>query len=91
MTKTRFVEVGAWRTLERFWGSSGRAVFVRPARAEVKVRYGTWSWLGQDRQRQTLDGLHPRELKVGFESIAYARMQIIVPRSSEVTYELNPH
>ena len=88
MTKTRYVEVGAWRTLERFWGSSGRAVFVRPARAEVKVRYG--SWLGQDRQRQTLDGLQPRELKVGFESIAYARMQIIVPRSIQVTYELNP-
>ena len=89
MTKTRFVEVGAWTTLERFWGSSGRAVFVRPVRAEVKVRYG--SWLGQDRQRQTLDGLQPRELKVGFESsIAYARMQIIVPRSVEVTYELKP-
>ena len=88
MTKTRFVEVGAWTTLERFWGSSGRAVFVRPARAEIKVRYG--SWLGQDRQRQTLDGLRHRELKVGFESIAYARMQIIVPRSTEVTYELKP-
>ena len=88
MTKTRFVEVGAWTTLERFWGSSGRAVFVRPARAEVKVRYG--SWLGRDCQRQTLDGLQPRELKVGFESIAYARMQIIVPRSIQVTYELNP-
>ena len=49
-----------------------------------------WSWLGQDRQRQTLDGLHPKELKVGFESIVYARMQILVPRSIEVTYELYP-
>jgi hypothetical protein len=47
-------------------------------------------WLGLDRQRQTLDGLHPRQLKVGFESIAYARMQIIVPRSIEVTYALYP-
>src|SRR3989304_1126398 len=28
MRKTRFVEFGAWATLEWFWGRQGRAVFV---------------------------------------------------------------
>jgi hypothetical protein len=40
MKKARFVPVGSWRTLERFWGGKGRVVFLRPARAEIKVRYG---------------------------------------------------
>lgn len=90
MTKTRYVEVGVWTTLERLWGRTGRAVFVGPARAEIKVRYGNGPGLGTDRQRQTLDGLHPRELRVGVWSLVYARMQILVPRSREVTYDFYP-
>lgn len=88
MTKTRFVEVGAWRTLERFWGRNGRAVFIGPTQAEIKVRYGNGWFFGDDRQRQTLDGLHPRELKVGLGSLVYARMQMLVSRSRQVTYDL---
>ena len=65
MRKTRFAEVGAWTTLERLWGRKGRAVFVGPARAEIKVRYGNGRGLGADLQRQTLDGLHARELRIG--------------------------
>lgn len=87
MRKTRFVEVGAWTTLERLWGRTGRAVFVGPARAEIKVRYGNGRGLGKDLQRQTLDDLHPRELKIGLWSLVYARMQIQVPRSREVAYD----
>lgn len=88
VTKTRFVEVGAWRTLERFWGGKGRAVFLGPPRAEIKVRYGNGWFLGEDGQHQTLDGLHAKELKVGLGSLVYARMQILVSRSRQVTYEL---
>jgi hypothetical protein len=90
MRKTRFVEVGAWRTLEWFWGGKGRAVFLGPARAEIKVRYGNGWVLGEDRQHQTLNGLHPRELKVRLGSLVYARMQILVPRSRQVTYDFYP-
>jgi len=90
MRKTRFAEVGAWTTLERLWGRKGRAVFVEPARAEIKVRYGNGRGLGQDLQRQTLDGLHARELRIGLWSLVYARMQILVPRSREVTYDFYP-
>jgi hypothetical protein len=90
MRKTRFVDVGVWTTLERLWGRTGLAVFVGPARAEIKVRYGNGPGLGTDRQRQTLDGLHPRELRVGVWSLVYARMQILVSRSREVTYDFYP-
>jgi hypothetical protein len=90
MRKTRFVDVGAWTTLERLWGRTGRAVFVGPARAEIKVRYGNGLGLGKDLQRQTLDGLHARELRIGLGSLVYARMQILVPRSREVTYDFYP-
>lgn len=90
MTKTRFVEVEGWTTLERFWGGKGRAVFVAPARAQIQVRYGKGWWFDKDSQHQTLDGLHAKELKVGWASIVYARMQMIVLRSFEVTYEFYP-
>lgn len=83
------MEVGGWRTLERFWGGKGRAVFLGPAGAQVKVRYGNGWFLGKDRQHQTLDGLHPKELKVGLWSLVYARMQMLVSRSREVAYDLN--
>ena len=87
MTKTRFVEVGAWRTLEAFWGGKGSAVFRRPARAQIKIRYGNGWWFGKDGQQQSLDGLQAKALRVGSESVFYARMQMMVPRSVEVTYE----
>lgn len=88
MTQTRFVEVGAWTTLETVWGGEARAVFVRPARAQIKVRYGDGRWCGTDRQQQTLDGFRARGLKVGPARILYARIQITVPRSTEVTYDV---
>jgi hypothetical protein len=88
MKKARFVPVGSWRTLERFWGGKGRVMFLRPARAEIKVRYGNGWWFGKDSQHQKLDGVHPKELKAGLGSLVCARMQILVPRSSEVTYDL---
>lgn len=90
MRRTRFVEFGRWRTLESAWGAEARAIFVRPARAQIKVRYGNGPWCGMDSQHQRLDGLRAKELKVGLlTSMLYARMQIAVPRSVEVTYEID--
>lgn len=88
MRKTRFVEFGAWRTLERFWCRKGRAVFLEPPDAEIKVRYGNGWILGDDRQYQTLDGVRPKELQIGLGSLLYARMQMLVGRSRKVTYDL---
>ncbi len=65
-------------------------MFLGPTRAQVKVRYGNGWHFGADRQQQVLDGLHRRELMVGWESFVYARMQMQVPRSTEVTYEFYP-
>ncbi|OGA93219.1 MAG: hypothetical protein A3G27_14005 [Betaproteobacteria bacterium RIFCSPLOWO2_12_FULL_66_14] len=65
-------------------------MFLGPARAEIKVRYGNGWVLGEDRQHQTLNGLHARELKVRLGSLVYARMRILVPRSSQVTYDFYP-
>lgn len=90
MRKTRFVEVRAWRTLEWFWGGKGRAVFLGPATAEIKVRYGNGWGLSKDRQHQTRDGVRARELKVGLGSLVYARMQMLVRRSSAVAYDFYP-
>jgi hypothetical protein len=90
MRKARFVEVGGWKTLEWFWGGQGTAVFLGPPRAQIKVRYGNGWRVGADRQLHVLDGLHQTELKVGWESVVYARMQMQVSRSAEVTYEFYP-
>ena len=65
-------------------------MFLRPGGAEIKVRYGNGWFLGEDRQHQTLDGVHPKELTVGLGSLVYARMQILVSRSREVTYDFYP-
>lgn len=84
------MDFGGWRTLESTWGAEARAVFVGPARAQIKVRYGNGWWCGKDAQHQTLDGFRARTLKVGLPtSMLYARMQIAVPRSTEVTYEID--
>jgi hypothetical protein len=88
MRKTRFVEVGRWRTLERVWGRRVRAVFVHPARARVKVRYGDGPGLGWDGPQEVLDGLRAKALVVGWASLLGARVQIEVPRSTMVSYEL---
>ena len=89
MRKTRFVEVGGWRTLERVWDGEVRAVFMGPARMRIKVRHGNGWWCGRDSQQQTLDGLHPKELTVGGRaSLLCARLQVAVLRSTEVTYEV---
>jgi hypothetical protein len=91
MKKARFVEVGDWRTLEWVWWGEAQAVFVRPAGAQVKVRYGNGRWCGRDSQQQTLDGSRARTLKVGpaLFILCGARMQIAVPRSTEVTYQVS--
>ena len=87
-TKTVRVTRGGWRTLEWFFGATGEPVaeFLGPAGAQIKVRYGV-SFLGFDRQRQTLDGDTVKRLSIG--TPIGARMQIRVIETSLVTYTVN--
>ncbi|MBN2091860.1 hypothetical protein JW964_19750 [candidate division KSB1 bacterium] len=88
-TRTKLVKKGAWRTLEWFWNASGTAYFLLPEGASIKVRYGV-GILGWDSQKQKLDGNNRRKLSIGGSSVAYARMQMKVNKSVEVTYEIHP-
>lgn len=85
MIRTKRITSG-WRTIETFWNAKGTAFFKVPAGAQVKIRYGI-GWLGFDRQKQTLDGTNYKKLSVGIVSVAYARMQISVPSTTDVTYD----
>jgi hypothetical protein len=87
MIKTKRITSGGWRTVEFFWNAQGTAFFRQPIGAQIKVRYGK-GWLGFDRQKQTLNGADYKKLKVGSASVAYARMQIKVSQTTDVTYDV---
>jgi hypothetical protein len=64
-------------------------VFCSSSGAQIKVRCGA-GFLGFDNQRQTLNGRDTKDLSVGGASIAYARMQMKVHESAEVTSRITP-
>lgn len=87
MIRTKQVEAGDWRTVESFLNANGTAFFKLPVGASIKVRYGI-GFLGIDRQKQTLNGLDYKKLSVGTGSLARARMQIKVSKTTDVTYDV---
>jgi hypothetical protein len=87
MIRTKFIKSGDWRTVESFWNARGTGFFRAPAGANIKVRYGV-GWLGFDSQKQTLNGSDYRKLTVGMGSVTYARMQVKVSQSTDVTYDV---
>lgn len=87
--RSRRVEPGGWVTLEEFWNAKGTAFFRWPEGATIRIRYG-FGWLGTTSQEQTLDGERYARLAVGKGSVARARMQLQVPRATDVTYEVHP-
>ena len=80
-------QAGDWRTLETFWNTSATGYFYFPAGAQIKVRYGV-GWLGYDSDKQTLDGLSTKVLRVGGASVVRARMQMKFGRSLYVNYTI---
>ncbi len=91
IVRVKRVKKGGWRTLENFWNSKADIVFVRPAGATVKIRYGsTKKYFGKNRQKQRLKGNQPVVLKVGSYSAVRARVQIYVERDTDVTYYVYP-
>ncbi|HEY6139562.1 MAG TPA: hypothetical protein VI670_17510 [Thermoanaerobaculia bacterium] len=89
MFRTLRLRAGAWRTVESLWGQSATAFFRAPAGGEVRVYYGL-DTLGAERQTQTLDGEHYVKVEVGNGSLAYARIQVRVPRDATMTYDIYP-
>jgi hypothetical protein len=83
--RQKHVKAGDWRTLESYWNTTGHGYFREPAGAEIKVLYGA-SWLSKDRQKQRLDGINVKKLEIGAWSVSYARIQIKVPRDTDVNY-----
>ncbi|MBK7873569.1 MAG: hypothetical protein IPJ74_24340 [Saprospiraceae bacterium] len=84
--RTKIVKAGDWRTLESGWNTTFTCRFVSPAGAQIKIRYGGGWIFGKDSQKQTLDGVRTKDLKVGKASLVYARVQMKVQQDSEVTY-----
>lgn len=89
MIRTKRVTSGGWRTVESFWNAKGTAFFRAPSGATIKVRYGA-GILGFDRQKQALNGVDFKKLSVGIASISYARMQVRVSQTTDVTYDVYP-
>lgn len=87
MIRTKHIASGGWRTVESFWNANGTAFFRAPAGAQIKVRYGV-GWFGFDRQKQTLNGTDYKKLEVGMGSLGYARMQVAVSQSTDLTYDV---
>jgi hypothetical protein len=85
--RVRYVQAGDWRTLETFWNVSATGYFYFPAGAQIKVRYGI-GWFGYDAQKQTLDGLSTKILRVSGASILRARMQMKFGRNAYVYYTI---
>ena len=46
-------------------------------------------WFGFDRQKQTLNGRDFKKLEVGLASLGYARMQVLVSQTTDVTYDVH--
>lgn len=82
-----YVQAGDWRTLETFWNTSATGYFYFPAGAQIKVRYGV-GWFGYDSDKQTLDGLSTKVLRVGGASVLRARIQMKFGRSLYVNYTI---
>ncbi|MEO2045886.1 MAG: hypothetical protein ABGX16_04865 [Pirellulales bacterium] len=89
--RVKHVKKGGWRTLENYWNAKATIVFVKPAGATVKIRYGsTKKYFGKDRQKQRLKGNQAVVLKVGSYSAVRARVQIYVEVDTDVNYDLTP-
>jgi hypothetical protein len=87
MFRTKPIRSGQWRTVEWFWNARGTAFFRAPSGARIKVRYGV-GFLGFNSQEQTLNGSDYKKLTVGVGSVTYARMQVWVSQSTDVTYDI---
>jgi hypothetical protein len=88
MLRTKRIRSGSWQTVEWYFNATGFAFFRAPAGTSIKVRYGVGAF-GKDRQKKTLNGREYNRLIVtaGF-SLARARMQVRVPQTTDVTYDV---
>jgi hypothetical protein len=88
--KTKHVTAGGWRTLESGWNVKFWMTFFMPKGAQIKVRNGGGWPFGWDSQKQTLDGINVKILKVEGSSIVYSRVQVYVQHEVDITYIYYP-
>ncbi len=88
--KTKRIKRGGWRTVESGWNSKFSMTFFMPKGAQIKVRYGGGWPTGWDSQKQTLDGVNIKLLKITASSIIYARVQVYVQQDTDVAYTYYP-
>lgn len=86
--KTSTITAGKWVTVYGCYGQKTTAFFQEPRGAQIKVRYGAGKWFGKDGQKQGLDGRTYKRLTIGYGSFGYARIQIKVDRTEQVTYQI---
>jgi hypothetical protein len=83
----KYLRKGDWRTVETFINSSATVVFIGPANCQVKLV----SFPGHPgSQRQTLDGMTARSVKVGGLGGLFGRVQVRVPEDMAVRYVVWP-
>ncbi|MCI0462407.1 MAG: hypothetical protein L0Z62_36105 [Gemmataceae bacterium] len=87
VVREKSLKKGDWRTVETFVNSSATLIFLGPADCQVKLV----SFPGtRGNQRQTLDGVNPKIVKVGGVRGLFGRVQVRVPENMTVRYVVWP-
>ena len=60
--------------------------FFMPKGAKIKVRNGGGWPAGWDSQKQTLDGINVKVIKVTRSSLVYSRVQVYVQHAVDINY-----
>lgn len=83
--RSKQIRANTWTTAETYWNVSSRLAFGLPAGAKIRVRYGG-GWFAKNRQQQTLDGQHYKELVISRWSVFVARAQVLYTQDTVITY-----
>jgi hypothetical protein len=73
--------------VETFWNARATTFLRAAVDAQIKVCCGV-GWFGFDRQKQSLNGRDFKKLEVGLGSLGYARIQVLVSGTTDVTYDV---
>jgi hypothetical protein len=87
VVREKTIKKGAWRTVETFVNSSATIFFLSPANCQVKLV----SFPGtKGNQRQTLDGVKIKTVKVGGVRGLFGRVQVRASETTTVRYVVWP-
>jgi hypothetical protein len=87
VVRQKYLRKGYWRTVETFVNSSATLVFLGPACCQVKLV--SFPGTGGN-QRQALDGVNLKTVKVGGARGLFGRVQVRVPADTTARYVVWP-